>query len=192
MDDLKPWKRLGSRTLHQHDRVLIREDRIRLPEGGERRYPVMQLGQSAGIVPLTADGQVILIRQYRHVTGGFCWEIPGGRVEEGETPQQAAIRECLEETGVACRNLRVLAGYHPGLDTFCNPTYLYASDDISEGASPTAPQGETVEMAWFSLHEALGMISSLQIVDAFTMIGVLTYSLGGAARRRSVVPSPER
>ena len=103
MDDLKPWTRLGSRTLHQHDRVLIREDRVRLPEGGERRYPVMQLGQSAGIVPLTADGQVILVRQYRHVTGGFCWEIPGGGMHPGESPDEAAQRELREEAGLPRR-----------------------------------------------------------------------------------------
>ena len=49
MDELKPWKRLGSRTLHRHDRVVIREDVLELPAGPERRYPVMQLGQSAGV-----------------------------------------------------------------------------------------------------------------------------------------------
>lgn len=142
----------------------------------EREYRVIESGSRAGVLPVKGD-RVLLVRQYRLLVDGLSWEIPGGKIEEGERPQEAAARECLEETGIECRQLQVLAGYHPGMDTFCNPTYLYYSSDIREGAGSTAHQGETVEAAWFSLDEVLGMILSLHIVDAFTMIGILTYKM---------------
>lgn len=141
----------------------------------ERNYRVIECGSRAGVLPVKGDA-ILLVRQYRLLVNGLSWEIPGGRIEPGETPQEAAIRECLEETGVRCGELRALAGYHPGMDVFCNPTYLYYSRDIRE-AGAAAHQGETVEKAWFPLARALDMVLSMQIVDAFTMIGVLAYKM---------------
>ena len=142
----------------------------------DREYRVIECGSRAGVLPVKGD-MIMLVGQYRLLVNGLSWEIPGGRIEERETPQEAAVRECFEETGVLCRNLRALAGYHPGMDVFCNPTYLYSSCDIREGRASAAHQGETVEKAWFPLARALDMILSMQIVDAFTMIGVLSYKM---------------
>ena len=151
----------------------------------DKEYRVIESGSRAGVLPVKGDA-ILLVRQYRLLIDGLSWEIPGGKVEAGETPRQAAIRECCEETGVQCRDLQPLAGYHPGLDTFCNPTYLYSSNDISESATAMTPQGETVAMAWFPLAEALDMILSLQIVDAFTMIGVMSYKIRSDLKGRDV------
>lgn len=153
----------------------------------DKVFRVIESGSRAGVLPVRGD-EILLVRQYRLLVNGLSWEIPGGRVEEGEAPQDAAIRECFEETGVECRHLQALAGYHPGMDVFCNPTYLYYSTDVREGASAALHQGETVDMAWFPLEEALGMILSMHIVDAFTMIGILTYKLRRDLLGRAVVP----
>src|SRR5215510_3003277 len=70
-------------------------------------YFVIELGPRAGIVAIR-DDSILLTRQYRFLIDRPSWEIPGGRVDEGETPATAAIRECMEETGIECSGLRKL------------------------------------------------------------------------------------
>jgi ADP-ribose pyrophosphatase len=65
------------------------------------------------IVPVTADQQVVMVRQFRHGSSEFVLEIPGGIVDEGETPADAAARECREETGFACCKLHSLGSINP-------------------------------------------------------------------------------
>jgi len=68
------------------------------------------------------DDKGLLVRQYRLLIDGLSWEIPGGGVEANENPEDAALRECLEETGISCRNLHTLVSFHVGLDNVHNPT----------------------------------------------------------------------
>ena len=72
-----------------------------------KEYFVNEHGPRAGVVVVRQD-QVLLVQRYRLLIDRVSWEIPGGRVNDGETPQAAAVRECLEETGVRCFNLQPL------------------------------------------------------------------------------------
>src|SRR6266850_8178004 len=84
---------------------------------------VNSFGQRAGLV-LVKGGQVLLVRQYRLLVNGLAWEIPGGKVDSAETPEQAARREALEETCLLCGAVTPLLYFHPGLDTHDNPTFV--------------------------------------------------------------------
>ena len=79
--ELKPWKRVRSRTLYQQAHVLVREDALELPDGRERAYPVLALGGSVGVLPFLSEEEVILVRQYRHAIGRAAWELPAGAWE---------------------------------------------------------------------------------------------------------------
>ncbi|OGB94127.1 MAG: hypothetical protein A2Z31_00365 [candidate division NC10 bacterium RBG_16_65_8] len=171
---------MGSRTLHQHDRVLFREDRLQLPEGGERRYPVMQLGQSAGIVPLTADGEVILVRQYRHVTGEFCWEIPGGGIHPGESPDQAAQRELREEAGYRAGRLHRLGGFWPNNAYLDEIIHVYLAEDLTVDPLPGDPD-EQLERRAFPFSEALAMAQDDRIGCGLTKLAILWVAVARAA-----------
>ena len=138
----------------------------------QKDYFVVELGPRAGIVALH-DGAVLLTRQYRFLIDDFSWEIPGGRVDEGESPEIAAVRECLEGTGVRCSNLRRLVEYYPGLDNFNNRTTLFVADQ-AEAANEFRPdEAEVVEVRWFPLDEALAMVWSGRILDGLTVVGLL-------------------
>lgn len=148
--------------------------------GFQKDYFVVDLGPRAGIVILR-EGQVLLTRQYRFLIDGLSWEIPGGRVDAGETPEQAAVRECLEETGVRCTGLVPLVVYYPGLDNFDNRTSLFCSEH-AEVVAPFVPDdAEVVEIRWIGLDECLAMVSGGEILDALTVTGLLAYT---AFRRR--------
>ena len=180
MDKLKSWTRLESRTLHRHDRVVIREDRLRLPGGGERLYPVMQLGQSAGIVPLTSDGQIVLVRQYRHVPGEFCWEIPVGGMHPGESPDTAAQRELREETGYRAGSLRHLGGFWPNNAYLDEIIHVYLAEDLTPDPLP-ADQDEYLERGTFPFLEALAMAQDDRITCGLTKLAILWVAVARAA-----------
>ncbi len=135
-------------------------------------YFVVDLGPRAGIVILQND-QVLLTRQYRFLIDDYSWEIPGGRVDEGETPEFAATRECLEETGLRCVDLKPLVVYYPGLDNFDNRTSLFYCDQPEIVCPFVAKDAEVVEIRWFDFATSLDMVFAGEILDALTIAGLL-------------------
>ena len=174
---MEPWKRLDSRTLYRNDRAVIREDTFALPSGQARRYPIMQLGQSAGIVPFTAEGDVILVRQYRHVPGDFCWEIPGGGVNPGESPDEAAQRELREEAGYRAGKLRRLGSFWPNNSYLDEVIHVYVADDLTPDPLP-ADQDEHLERRAFAFGEALAMAQDERITCGLTKLALLWVAAG--------------
>ena len=142
-------------------------------EGFQKQYYVNFYGRKAALLVVDGD-KLLLVRQYRFLVNGLAWEIPGGRVEQNETPEQAAIREIVEEAGVRCGNLQPLAFAHPGLDNFENPTFLFYTKTFEKLHSVTDPQ-EVVECAWIPLQQAVEMVFRREIIDSMTIIGILTY-----------------
>ena len=140
-----------------------------------KEYFVTDSGERAGIIALRGQ-TVLLVKQYRLLINGLSWEIPGGRVDDGETPEAAAVRECLEETGVRCLNPRPLISYHPGLDTTHNPTHMYYCTEVAESSTLRCVHAQEISgVEWVPLTRCIEMILEGQIVDSFSIIGLLAY-----------------
>lgn len=139
-----------------------------------KEYVVSDFGQRAGVVVLWREA-VLLVRQYRFLIDGVSWEIPGGRLDPGEKPEEAATRECLEETGVRCHNLRLLLRYQLGLDILHNPTHLFYTDEFVEAGDRPHHGSEVEEHRWVPLEQSIDMVLSEQIVDSFSVIALLAY-----------------
>ncbi len=91
---------LSSRSVHEGRVVRLRVEEIELPSGRRSTLELIHHPGAAAIVPLDAAGNVLLVRQYRHATGGeWLLEVPAGKLDPGETPERCATRECEEETG---------------------------------------------------------------------------------------------
>jgi ADP-ribose pyrophosphatase len=149
-----------------------------------KQYDVVDFGPRAGVVAVRG-GRVLLTAQYRFLLDGVSWEIPGGRVDPGESAEQAARRECLEETGVLCADLRPLVTYRPGLDNVENLTSVFSSEHV-EIRHPFTPQpSEVLALAWVPLDRCVSEILNHQIVDALTVCAVLAYR---ALTHRRAVP----
>jgi ADP-ribose pyrophosphatase len=139
-----------------------------------KEYVVRDGGQRAGLVAVR-NGAVLLVRQYRLQIDGLSWEIPGGKVEDGETPERAAVRECFEETGFRCQNVRPLLNFHPSLDTLHNPTFLFYSQEVVEEAPRGPDPREVVQQEWVPLDQCIRMVFEQGIVDGFSMLALLAY-----------------
>lgn len=140
-----------------------------------KEYVVRDSGQRAGLVVVRGDSSVLLVRQYRLLIDSLSWEIPGGKVDPGETPEAAAVRECLEETGVRCQNLKPLLRFHLGLDTLHNPTSLFYTQDFAETTTGHFNPSEVTQHEWIPLVNCIKMAFAHQIVDAFSIIALLAY-----------------
>lgn len=138
-------------------------------KGFSKEYFVSDHGRRAAVVAVR-NGEVLLVRQYRLLINGLSYEVPGGRVDEKETPAAAAIRECLEETGVQCKNLKPLIGYHPSLDIWKNHTYIFYSEEVKEIAEDSSEQ-----QLWVPLECSIEMVFQQQIVDSLSIVALLAY-----------------
>jgi|SoiMethySBSTD1v2_1073268.scaffolds.fasta_scaffold1712416_2 8-oxo-dGTP pyrophosphatase MutT (NUDIX family) len=121
MDGPKPWTRLASEALQDCRVFSVHRVRARSPRtGGEHDFYTIDASDWVNIVALTPDDCVVMVRQYRHGADRVTLETPGGMVDPGETPAQAAARELLEETGYASDEVVPLGGVNPNPALFSN------------------------------------------------------------------------
>ena len=139
-----------------------------------KEYFVREDGKHVGLV-VVRNESVLLVRQYRLLIDGLSWEIPGGGVDEGEDSEQAAIRECLEETGLLCRNVKPVLRFDLGLDTIHNPSWIFYSDDFEDTGNACADPREAVQWHWVTLDDCINMIFSQQISGSFSIVALLAY-----------------
>ena len=172
MGELAAWRRLGTQTLYRQGHVLVREDALEMPDGGRRTYPVMALGTSAGVLPFLPDDRVILVRQYRHVVQNFSWEIPGGGILPGESPEAAAQRELREEAGYRAGRLRRLGGFWPNNAYLDEVIHVFVGDHLVADPLP-ADQDEALEVGAFPFDEALAMARDDRISCGLTKLAIL-------------------
>ena len=172
MAELKMWKRVGSRTLYRNAHVVIREDALELPDGRERAYPVLHLGASVGVLPFLSDDRVVLVRQYRHITQDFSWEIPGGGILPNESPEEAAQRELREEAGYRAGHLRRLGGFWPNNAYLDEVIHIFVAGELAADPLP-ADQDEHLEVRTFPFAEVLAMAQDDRISCGLSKLAIL-------------------
>jgi ADP-ribose pyrophosphatase len=151
-------------------------DRVRLPHGREATLEVVRHEGSVVLLPITNEGKLLLVRQYRHAAGRFLWELPAGSLESGEDPEVAAARECHEELGLIPGRVERLQTLFP-TPGFCTETMTYFQvTDLREPGpdDPVAHQDEdeSIEVAAYTVDEIGALIVAGGIADLKTVAGV--------------------
>jgi ADP-ribose pyrophosphatase len=143
----------------------VRRDTLRLPDGHETRFDIVEHIGSVIIIPMDDQGNLLFVRQYRHAAGLDLLELPAGTLDEGEAPEACAHREIREETGMAAGQLEYLGGIYlaPGYSTEYMHVYL-ASDLRPDPLEADADEFLTVESLPFG--KALAMAQRGEIPDA--------------------------
>ena len=155
-----------------HERVFdgqvfdIDRDRVRMPNGRTVTVDVVRHPKSVVLIPVPEPGHVILIRQYRYAVNAFLWELPAGSVDEGETPEQAARRECHEEIGRVPATIVRLAAMFP-TPGYCDEEMVFFRVSSLEEPTEAAAldEDEDIEARTFELREARDMIRRGEITD---------------------------
>jgi ADP-ribose pyrophosphatase len=162
-----------------HERVFdgkvfdIDRDKVRMPNGRTVTVDVVRHPKSVVLIPVPEPGHVILIRQYRYAVNAFLWELPAGSVDEGETPEQAARRECHEEIGKVPATVVRMAAMFP-TPGYCDEEMMFFRVSSLEEPTEAAAldEDEDIEARTFELRAAREMIRRGEIVDMKTVAGL--------------------
>lgn len=151
----------------------VDRERVTLPGGQRTTLDIVRHRGSVVLVPVPKRGDVILIRQYRHVIRRWIWELPAGTLEAGERPARAARRECEEEIGLRPLRIERLGEYYP-TPGFCDERMIfYACHELTVPKRPAAPDiDEQIEPRTFSLREAWALVRRGDVVDMKTSLGL--------------------
>ncbi len=168
------WERLQSERLLETPYFTLRSDRLRLPGGAVKEaYYVLERPDAAIIFPLTREGEVVLVRQYRPPLERMELGLPAGLVEEGEKPEVAARRELLEETGYSGGEWEALGSLASSPSLKDNWAYLFLARGVEESALPDPDEHELVEVVKAPLKGVLGLIQAGEIVSSSGVAAVM-------------------
>ena len=156
-------------------RVLhLYRDEIILPDGNEGIREYCKHNGGVCVLPLTEDGKVILVRQYRYAHRKCTLEIPAGKLEKGERDdlEAAALRELREETGADCEELIYLGEMYPSPALLSEVIYMYFAKGLKFGEKDL-DEDEFLECEYMPLNELIEKVCAGEIPDAKTQIAAL-------------------
>ncbi|MBO5418007.1 MAG: NUDIX hydrolase [Clostridia bacterium] len=145
---------------------------VELPDGSPAKREIICHRGGATIVPVDAEGNVYMVKQFRIATGKVLLETPAGKLEEGEDPFECARRELTEETGLLAEKISHLSAYYP-TPGYCNEVInIYLAQGLTQ-THPHRDEGEFLHIVKMPLEEAVAMVTSGAIEDSKTMLGLL-------------------
>jgi ADP-ribose pyrophosphatase len=166
-------KTLSSRIIHD-GHLKLRIDAVQFPDGRLSTREIVEHSPVVAVVPVDADGNVLLVRQFRYATGKELLEIPAGGIDGGETPEEAVRREMQEETGYLPGKIERLGGFYasPG---FCTEyMHLFLATELTPGRL-VAEDTEDITLERLPVSEIPALIASGKLEDAKSVAGLLTY-----------------
>lgn len=164
------WVRLQSREL-LHTRVFdVRASEFRHPSREEgKEFLVIDAPDWAVVAPVTAAGELVLVRQFRFGAQQLSLELPGGAIERGEDPARAAVRELVEETGYRGGEAEVLGWVHPNPAIQSNRAHLIVVPDVQLADSTDWDADEELSLTLAPIDDVLAMGRSGQITHALML-----------------------
>jgi ADP-ribose pyrophosphatase len=155
----------------------------RLPNDRQASFEMVRHPGGAAVLPILADGRVLLIKQYRAAVGRMIYEIPAGRLESDEAAESCAARELVEEVGYRAGRLEPLGGLWSSVG-FCDEYIsLFLGHDLA-AVGQELEADEVIELCPVSMNEAMSMLGNGEILDAKTQLALLRYQqvLDGESR----------
>jgi ADP-ribose pyrophosphatase len=169
-------KLISSKEQYRCSIFWVTEDHAKDPDGFEVKRCVVRHRGSAVMMPVDAKGRILLVRQYRLPARQKLWELPAGKLDEGETALQAARRELKEETGLSARRWTKLVSFYPSPGFLAEKMTIYMATELTQGdAEPM--EDERIETRWFTRGEIEDMLVRGRLLDAKTMAGLLALRL---------------
>ncbi|MFC1884347.1 NUDIX hydrolase [Thermodesulfobacteriota bacterium] len=181
----KPWKIISSHRDKSCRVFNLRTDRAVSPRTGlDHDFFVLESSAWVNVIPLTGENQVVLVRQYRHGIRDVTLEIPGGLVEEEDSPEEAARRELLEETGYDAGKIEPLGFVHPNPAIQNNMCYTFLATDVFRCGQQQQDDKEDIEVLLLPVNQIPGIIKEGGITHSLVLAAFyrffMEYRAGGS------------
>jgi ADP-ribose pyrophosphatase len=167
--------RLDGEVVFKGKLLDVRRDTVRLPDGtiGTREY-IVHPG-AVLIVPVLADGRLVMLRQFRYPVGQVMLEFPAGKLDPGESALATGQRELREEAGYTAARWEALGRIHSVVGYSTEAIEFYVADDLSH-VGAALDEGEFLEVGTMSVDEMLAALDRGEITDAKTVAALLLYA----------------
>ena len=151
----------------------VDRDLVRMPNGREITVDIVRHSKSVVLVPMPEPGRVTLVKQFRYAVNASLWELPAGSVDEGESPEDAATRECHEEIGLVPATVVRLSALYP-TPGYCDEQMVFfrLSGLHTPDTAAALDEDEDIEAKTFDLRDAREMIRRGEIVDMKSIVGL--------------------
>ena len=165
-------KTVSRETVFQGKIVTLHLDRVQMPNGTMAERELVAHPGGVGVVALTPDDKVIMVRQFRKPLEKVIWEIPAGKLDPGEEPETCGRRELEEETGYRAKSFVSLGYMYPSPGFTDEVTHIYLARELYRGESHPDPD-EYLDVVAVPFSEILEKVMQNEINDAKTVAGIL-------------------
>ena len=170
-----PYEVLNTEKLYNGPIFDLSKKTIRLPNENAATLDVIEHNGAALIIPVTDNGELVMVKQYRIGTESVLLEFPAGKFDPGEDPGECALRELEEETGYRASKISLLFETIP-IAAYCTEKIsVYLAEGLKPG-QPKPDENEFLEVEVYPLEKLLKMVDSGELLDMKTVMGILYYA----------------
>jgi ADP-ribose pyrophosphatase len=168
------WQQLSTRYPYAYRLLRVREDRVRVNGAHEFAYAYLESAGAVWVVPLTSDGRIVLIRQYRYSVDEWVWEVPaGGLYDHVGDPESLAWRELAEEVGGEADRMQYLGWFYGGVAITDSKCHVFIAHNTRLSRPPEREPAETLETQPVPIDEALRLARSGEMRDGRSALALL-------------------
>ncbi len=173
---VQPWPLVAEEDVLETPVFTVRKNVCRSPKDGQdKNFVVLDVPDWVQVLALTGDGRALLVRQYRLGSREVSLELPGGVVEKGQSPLEAARRELREETGYTAEKWRKLAAFRPNPAIQNNTAHLYLAEDARLAGTTEFDENEDLHLTVVPLDELRDLVLNGTIDHAIMVAGIMLY-----------------
>ena len=165
-------KTISSDRIYTGKTISLKVDTVEVPNRGYQKREIVEHNGAVGIVAITSNNKVVLVKQYRKAIEKELWEIPAGKIERGESPKECAIRELKEETGYSTESMKLIHKFYTSAGFSNQKIYIFLAENLTPGERDF-DEDEFLEVHEIDKNEVYNMIEKNEIEDAKTSIGML-------------------
>ena len=165
-------KTISSDSVYTGKVITLKVDTVEIPGQGYQKRELVEVGGAVGIVAITDDNKVVLVKQFRKPIEKPIFEIPAGKLEKNESPKECAERELKEETGYSAKNIKLIHKFFTSAGFSNEIMFVYLATGLTPGEN-NLDADEFLDVYEIELEEAYNMVLKNDVEDAKTSIGLL-------------------
>ncbi|MEW9051213.1 MAG: NUDIX hydrolase [Neobacillus sp.] len=170
------WK-IKSSTTNKIDRFQVIMDEVKLPNGDEKTFSYLNFAKGVCILPITNDGEVICLKQYRHAMKSWEWELPAGMIDSEDLPPiETAKRELEEETGYKAEHWLELGSFYPSPGSTSEEIFLFAAAGLTS-TEQNLENSEQIELHTLSMEELKTLVQNGEFKHGAGLAAILRYKI---------------